>query len=92
MTIPGMQKPHCTAPASAKQCSYTRISAGSMPSTVTTFLPARRLRDVTQALTFFPSTSTVQVPQTPSLQPSLAAVRPKSSRRNASSFLSWADS
>ena len=81
MIMPGIQKPHCTAPASAKQCTYTFISSSGIPSTVVTCLPSALESLTTQAFIFFPSTSTVQVPQAPSLHPSLTAVRPSSSLR-----------
>ena len=81
ITMPGMQKPHCTAPTAPKAYTKASCSAGLSPSTVNMFLPAALLVLSTQAFTALPSTIMVQVPQAPSLHPSFTEVRCKSSRR-----------
>ncbi len=81
MTMPGMQKPHWTAPALAKVQLYTSFSRGDSPSTVTTLRPASLAVVNRQARAALPSTSTMQAPQAPSEQPSFTEVRRRSSRR-----------
>ena len=58
------------------------------PSMVSIFLPLACPASIKHALTAIPSTSTVQVPQSPTSQPSLAPVRFKSSRSILSSVVS----
>src|SRR3954452_9422659 len=55
-----------------------------MPSTVVTSQPPHCTSSVRQLFILTPSTSTVQVPQAPSLQPFLAPVRCASSRSQSS--------
>ena len=86
MIMPGMQKPHCTAPASPKAKVYTSFSHAERPSTVMMLLPSSLSVWGTQALVSLPSISTWQVPQAPSLQPSFTLVSCNSSRRYRSSF------
>ncbi len=72
MTMPGMQKPHCTAPTAPKAYTKASRTSSGRPSTVTMLRPAARAVVSTHALTAAPSTWMVQVPQAPSEQPSLA--------------------
>src|SRR5881409_884197 len=58
-----------------------------MPSTVCTRRPAQARPNTKQDSTGMPSTSTVQVPHSPSSQPCFVPVRPRSSRRTSSSVL-----
>src|ERR1041385_6058923 len=58
-----------------------------MPSTVLTRRPAHARPRARQESTGFPSTSTVQVPHSPSSQPCFVPVRPRSSRSTSSSVL-----
>ena len=81
ITMPGMQNPHWTAPASPKAQTQASFSKSVRPSTVRTLFPSILSVVRTQARVAFPSTSTVQVPQAPSLQPSFTLVRRSSSRR-----------
>ena len=75
MMKPGVQKPHWTAPALAKEYTRAETPASSeRASMVTTLPPSRSFIFVLQARTDFPSTMTVQAPQCPSLQPFLVPV------------------
>src|ERR1051325_2727212 len=58
-----------------------------MPSTVLTRRPAHARPRARQESTGFPSTSTVQVPHSPSSQPCFVPVRPRSSRSTSSNVL-----
>src|SRR2546428_8037704 len=58
-----------------------------MPSTVLTRWPAQARPSTRQDSTGAPSTSTVQVPHSPSSQPCFVPVSPRSSRRTPSSVL-----
>src|SRR5262245_46309462 len=58
-----------------------------MPSTVETARPSRSAGRARHDSTGSPSTSTVQVPHSPSSQPCLVPVRPRSSRRTSSRVL-----
>jgi len=86
ITMPGMQKPHCTAPADANAWAYTAFSRGESPSTVSTFFPPSLATSVTQARRFTPSMSTVHAPQAPTPQAFLTEVSRSSSRRKSISF------
>ena len=79
--MPGMQKPHWTAPASPKAKVKTCFSQSLSPSTVTTVLPSSLSVWGMHALVGLPSMSTWQVPQAPSLHPSFTEVRCRVSRR-----------
>ena len=57
---------------------------------VVTSQPLARPANIRQELTDTPSTMTVQVPQSPTSQPSFAPVRPRSSRSIFSSVVSGA--
>src|SRR5699024_3105872 len=80
--IPGVQKPHCTAPALAKAYEYTFCSLSLNPSIVIIFLPSNFLSLCTHAFTALPSIIKVHVPQAPCEQPSLTECMCKSSRKN----------
>ena len=79
---PGVQMPHWAAPWRWKDsCSSLNMPPGAQP------LDGRRHRGprtwpsgTRQAQTCSPSSSTVQAPQSPALQPILVPVRPRSSR------------
>ena len=58
MTIPGIQNPHCTAPASAKAYAYSSFSSSEKPSTVRIDLPSIMESVGIQAFIATPSTST----------------------------------
>src|SRR5262249_25196799 len=84
--IPGVQKPHCTAPYSAKAfCTGCSCSPWASPSMVVTSRPWASSAKIRQASTVLPSSSTVQAPPSPSLQPSLVPVRCSSSRSSCNS-------
>ena len=68
--IPGIQNPHCTAPALLKAYTYTSFSRSLNPSTVKIDFPQNLAILCVHAKTGFPSTRTVQLPHTPSLHPS----------------------
>ncbi len=79
MMIPGVQKPHCDAPASANVAVHA--SASGRPASVVTSRPAARASGVTQATRGWPSIQTVQQPHWPwGLQPSLGVRAPRRSR------------
>src|SRR5215813_6389240 len=79
--IPGVQNPHCTAPYSAKAfCTGCNCSPWASPSMVVTSRPWASSAKIRQESTVLPSSSTVQAPHSPSLQPSLVPVRCNSSR------------
>ena len=75
ITIPGMQKPHCTEPFEPKAYTKASFSSSVRPSVVMIFFPAASFVVSTQDFTAFPSTTMVHVPQAPSLQPSLTECR-----------------
>src|SRR2546427_11400223 len=62
-----------------------------MPSTVCTRRPAQARPNTKQDSTGMPSTSTVQVPHSPSSQPCFVPVRPRSSRSTSSRVLCGAE-
>src|SRR5450631_166162 len=88
MTMPGMQKPHCTAPASPKASTYTSFSRSLSPSVVVIswFSKVAALRE--HDFTSLPPAMTTQVPHVASSQPSLTDSTPISSRRTESRGLS----
>ena len=86
ITIPGVQKPHWTAPQSINACCMGcscpfRLS----PSMVSTRCPAASLIGTLQAFTAVPSSITRQAPQSPEEHPFFAPVRPSVSRSTRSS-------
>src|SRR4051794_18167882 len=89
MIIPGVQKPHWVAKPSRKACWIgDRVpSAGVVPSSVFTLEPLIVSTGTRQDITGSPSSRHVQVPQVPTPQPRLAAVRPSVSRRAPSSVV-----
>src|SRR6185436_3488445 len=85
---PGEQYPHCAAPRSANVCCNGCNSAPSaIPSIVFTSRPSASRPSIRQESIERPSTSTAQVPHSPSSQPCLVPVRFRSSRRTSSSVL-----
>ncbi len=87
MTIPGMQNPHCTAPAFVNAYAYASISFSDIPSMVTIFLPTNFCVLNTQAFVALPSIITIQVPHAPSAHPFFTEVMFISSLKNSNSFL-----
>ena len=86
--MPGVQKPHWKAPASregALQRAHARLSVQAFERARPSALVAVRAPGVRQARIGTPSTCTVQAPQTPWLQPRLAAVSCSRSRSTVSS-------
>ena len=82
--IPGVQKPHCSAPVAAKAAAKRSLSAASKPSRVVIDLPATFSSEIWQLTDALPSISTVQHPHWPDgEQPSLAEVTSSSSRSAA---------
>jgi hypothetical protein len=85
ITMPGMQKPHCSPPHAAKASANVWRSASSTPSSVTTDFPSTFARSYWQATVALPSTNTVQHPHCPDgEQPSFGDVMSSSSRSAAS--------
>src|SRR5690606_34866852 len=87
--IPGVQKPHCTAPCATKasRSASARGSAAS-PSMVATWRPSQSTANIRQAFTDTPSTTIVHAPHSPSPQPYLVPVRPSTSRIIVSALMS----
>ena len=81
ITMPGVQKPHCTAPASANAFEYISLSNSLSPSIVSTSLSCSLSTFIVQDLTALPSIKTVQLPHTPTSQPFLTDVSFSTSRR-----------
>ena len=82
MTMPGVQKPHCTPPLATKASPKTSRSRADRPSAVVSDLPSRSFILILQLRRDAPSTSTVQQPHTPSPEhPSLGLMSPATSRR-----------
>src|ERR1700756_803769 len=77
------QKPHWSAWHSQKP-SWTGCSSPlrDSPSTVVTSDPSAWTANIVQDLTAYPSTRTVQAPQTPVSHPTCVPVNPHTSRRN----------
>src|SRR5664280_1705807 len=82
MIIPGVQKPHCSPPVSAK-ASWRGWSLPfcSRPSIVVTSLPRTAFTGTWHDLTASLPTTTVQAPQRLSPHPNFVPVRPRSVRR-----------
>lgn len=73
--IPGWQKPHWSAPQTSKaRCTGCGPSADARPSMVVTSRPAEACASVMHESVGFPSTRTVQAPQSPLSQPCLVPV------------------
>src|SRR6516165_9473461 len=82
---PGVQKPHCNAACSRNFCcTGCNFSPSAMPSTVVILRPSASAPSIRHEQTMWPSTMTVQAPQSPELQPSLLPVRLSSSRSTSS--------
>src|SRR6516162_1557321 len=82
---PGVQKPHCSAAYSRNFCcTGCSFSPSAMPSTVVILRPSASAPSIRHEQTMWPSTMTVQAPQSPELQPSLLPVRLSSSRNTSS--------
>ena len=65
-TRPGVQKPHCTAPASTNAaCTGCSSSSSARPSTVTTAWPSACAASTRQAQTSVPSSRTEHEPHSP---------------------------
>ena len=80
----GVQYPHWKACSSARACwTGCNRRPSASPSTVVTERPATSAADVWQASTGVPSTSTVHAAHSPSPQPGLVPVRPRSDRSTA---------
>ena len=86
MIMPGMQKPHCTAPL-LDECLLQRIelAAGREPFDRDDLRIGRLGASTRQDVTARPFSSTVHAPHSPSLQHSLVPVRPARSRSVSSS-------
>ena len=88
ISIPGMQKPHCTAPQPMNACCSGWVPAAPpSPSMVVIRAWWACGAGTRQLITAWPSSQTVQAPHSPSAQPSLAPVRPASWRSASSSVL-----
>ena len=82
MTMPGVQKPHCTPPLTTKASANTSRSCADRPSAVVSDFPSRSFIFIRQLSRAMPSTRTVQQPHTPSPeQPSLGLMSPATSRK-----------
>ena len=85
ITMPGMQKPHCSPPHAAKASANAWRSVSSTPSSVTTDDPSTFSNRCWHETTALPSTNTVQHPHWPDgEQPSFGEVMSSSSRSAAS--------
>ena len=82
ITIPGIQNPHCTAPALEKAYTYIALSLSDKPSAVSILFPSSLSVFCTQAFTAFPSINTVHVPHAPSLHPFFTDVSLRVSLKN----------
>src|SRR5882724_894786 len=86
MTMPGVQKPHCSAwllrNASCIGCSVSPVAT---PSIVSTEWPSAWTASRVQALTASPSTWTTQAPHWLVSQPTWVPVRPSCSRSSCTS-------
>src|SRR5882724_12409664 len=86
--MPGVQYPHWAAPSSAKACwSGCSRPPSAIPSTVMIRAPSVSTGSARHESTGAPSTSTVQVPHSPSSQPCLVPVSPRSSRSTSTRVL-----
>src|SRR6266496_4250959 len=79
--MPGVQKPHCTAPWETKASrSFSPIGVDATASTVVSTRPSQSTANIRQALTETPSTKIVHAPHSPSPQPYLVPINPSPSR------------
>ena len=84
ISMPGVQKPHCSALRSWNAfCSARSSSDRDRPSIVSTRQPSACTASIRQPRTMSPSTRTVQAPHTPCSQPTCEPVSPSSSRRKS---------
>ena len=88
MTMPGMQKPHWTAPLDPNAKTKASFSLTDSPSTVRMLLPSALFVVRTHDFTARPSTMIVHVPHAPSEHPSLTEYSLRSSLRYLSRGLS----
>ena len=80
-TRPGVQKPHCTAPASTNaSCTRWSSPSSASPSTVTTSCPSACAASTRHAQTSVPSSSTEHDPHSPCSQAFFEPGRPRLSR------------
>src|SRR5499427_6497554 len=83
MTMPGVQKPHCSACLLRNaSCIGCNVSPVATPSIVSTECPSAWTASNVQALTASPSTWTTQAPHWLVSQPTWVPVRPSCSRSN----------
>src|SRR3954470_1250584 len=89
MIIPGVQNPHWVAKPSRRPggTGESEPSLGVVPSSVFTLEPLIVSTGTRHDMTASPSSRHVQVPQVPTPQPRLAAVRPSVSRSALSSVV-----
>ena len=84
ISMPGVQKPHCSALRATNAACRSAISPVSVsPSMVTTSAPSACTASIRQPRTTAPSTRTEQAPHTPCSQPRCEPVRPRSVRRKS---------
>src|ERR1035438_10730658 len=84
--MPGVQKPHCRAPAAANAAAKRSLSVASNACLVVVDLPAAFSSEIWQLTDALPSISTVQHPHWPDgEQPSLGDVTSSSSRKDRKS-------
>src|SRR5208282_4580427 len=89
ISMPGVQKPHCSAWVSQKaSCRMLKVSgSGAKPSTVSTEVPSAWTAKIKQERTGRPSSSTEQAPHTPCSQPVCVPVRRSTSRRKSTKVI-----
>ena len=82
MMSPGVQNPHCTAPASTNACC-TSLSepAGAIPSMVVMAWPTALAAITRQPHTSAPSTSTLHEPHSPCSHAPFEPINPRRSRK-----------
>src|SRR5574340_548945 len=89
ITMPGVQKPHCTAPASTKAFSMRwPMGSSARPSMVVMLRPSQSTANSRQEFIDEPSTMMVHAPHSPSPQPYLVPVRPTTLRIMSSVLMS----
>ena len=87
-TMPGVQKPHCTAPFSKKLCcTFVRCSPCARPSMVVISASWQSTARVRHERIGLSSRSTVQLPHSPVPQPSFAPVNSSCSRSASSNVV-----
>ena len=90
ITIPGVQKPHCSAPTGREHICEPIALVGRQPSTVVIALPAILARGPDSYETWaFPSMSTVQQPHCPDGEHPSFGDRTSSSSRRAARRCGW---